>query len=1469
MNRTAPSVPRHGSALPLLAALAWAWFAPAAWAFTDPVDEFAGARVEILGVTNNEEKNVAAVLEFKVKVLQKEDRPLTGALKVYLNDDWDLLDPGTLEVNLPGAGQQEFAFRARAKPSVLDALYPVHALANLKSGEREIELHPIAIFMAKHQAAGETPAKAAANLTALRAAGPVAIDGDLGEWTKAVAVASRECGLGTGEIRPDSFDAVFYALHDDQNLYFAAKVSDDDISCADQSSEDYMNSDYLRLYLSPQDPATREDVLLGASDTVLAINVLGGGDKPLVKSVTYGLPLRADFDLARCQFAAKRTEVGYNLEIAIPKALLGGNLAAGAVLGANVMFGDADAGSRRGEVVLGRTSGQYWTNPRSYARLFLAPETALAAGEQAPLPMITVAGGGIWPLARLQSGLVGFAQNEATTTLPLGWSGSDPKSGASYGPTQTNRGGESLPAIGIHPPYRQGTGGVWGVYRLKLDTDRAVKLSFKTAIRDNRAEEPASDGVEFKVFAQPAGGAEKELFTRFSAAKTWEPAEVDLAEYRGQEIFLKLWAGPGPQNNTTCDAGFWGEPMIVAGEPRSAPTEAVWQERINQAMALAQAAEAGNPGQGAWKLDGLNGAYGAAVVPGPAGLADAVLVFSQNGKSIAFKGFTVEIGGEALGDWRSGSELTKVTPTWADGRLRLTHELKTARGLLTAQIELAAVTGGLTLEFAMPGVERDPRGEPRYTRLVLGPATAKLKRVYAGFGNVIENPPHFTIGAGGFQLSTRHVGADYESGLSLLQASDIYPDRLECRPEDNSLALVAHHDTKFWLVPAASAFAAARQYRDLRAFKAAPGVAQLKGRMCLDQWGGDYGEAAEGVLKAGAYGLNHSIFVKHSWQRWGYDYRLPEIYPPQAQGRRPDGQESEAALTAFRQMPEACRQTGILFCPHDNYIDFYPDAEGFSYDHIIFNQDGTPQLAWYNKGRQAQSYRWLPHAFFPWLEKNMNLMRDGFGPDALFIDVFTAMPPVDYYDRAGKFYPKTRTAQEWGRAFNRCREMLGHDAPMVSEAGADALIGDIDAGQSDHMDADLWGIENAVADRTPWHDMASHGSYILLAGGLGPRYSGWKKYPGRNRLHGYGSDDYLSNTVIGGRNPMCDGPFSRRTVMTYWLLHDVCDELARTDLESHEFGASVHQQHTKFAGGGEVWTNRAEPEWTVDGVTLPAYGLLAKTPGGEARIFKAAGGLRAAMARSAGRFFADARPRFSDKTNAVNIKPTLKDFAAAGDNRVRFAIEWEINEPVDTGLRTFMHICNDKVEGGEKILFQPALALPAEALAKPGKFVSQVEFDLPAGTGERKYEIWYGIWNPHNGSRSNLVAEMNEGRVNGGVIVVKADDPTPVYVAPGQTESEELNLAGTLIDFGPLSTNGACRLEYDQADAWKLLALPGSLAFAVELKLAQLRPAGGEPKAVELLDWQQKGLGALPFKLENGVLKLEMPADAYGCRITF
>ena len=886
---------------------------------------------------------------------------------------------------------------------------------------------------------------------------------------------------------------------------------------------------------------------------------------------------------------------------------------------------------------------------------------------------------GLTPLQQMPARNVAIRLGESGTTQSLGadWRGTHEETGTVLVPGAIDR-GERRPALQIHPPWRKGWGEVWADYDLALPAVKPIALTFATAIRDTAPGEGASDGVAFKVLADG-----KSLFERFTSAKQWEAASVDLSAYAGRRVTLRLWAGPGPRHNTVCDSGYWGAPTLLVGAAQKPPAAgaAVASPADRQALAIRRASRArqGVIESFAWTLRTDAGLFGAGVAPGPHGIADAAIAFCGATpdapaieKILLFDGFDVQIDGRPIGDYPMLQE-TPWFNAFGNGVGMLGAALVAGGKPANVRIEIRATSGALRFQFAMPGVARDERGHPRFTTLGLGPALhggrgaptsaagaaavpaelagVRPRRVYAGFGNVIEKPGKFSFGSNGFQLSTRHVGVDYENGLSLVQASDVFPDRLAVDADRFVVALQTHHDATVSLIPSATgAYAAARIYREgIAAFKPAPALDRLQGRMCLDYWGTSYQHGIDTVEALAPYGVTDCVYVWHNWQRHGYDYRLPDIYP----ARGDHG--------LFLKLAETCRRHGILFCPHDNYIDFYPDASGYSYRHIIFNEDGTPQRAWFNRGRGAQSYRWLPHAFQPWLKRNAWLLMQDVKPDAYFIDVFTAIEPMDYHDHTGRFYPKTETIRHWYESFDYIREaFLG--APQICEAGSDHHIGHLEAGESDHNGVAFggarewsWNAPCGDAERTPWHDMASHGAFILFGGGLANRYIN-----GRDGTRpGYGSDDYLSLTVLGGRNPMVQGDASAATVRTYWLLHDICKELGARPIISHAFGDDdIHRQIVRFGEDGAVHVNRGGDDWSVEGATLPPYGFLARTNSLRADVLRRQGAVTS-FAESGQGLFADARPPLGETTTATLARPVIDFGPVATNGAFRLTVEGE------------------------------------------------------------------------------------------------------------------------------------------------------------------------------------------------------------------
>jgi len=1432
-----------------------------------PATDTAGS----LTLTIPEIKEVTALKQPVPVVIRLENKgpaPLTGTLRIGVIDRWRVDGPNPRPFTVGARAKAEVTVNVVAGRGIYAAHYPVHAYAEFTEGGQPLRAHAVLVVEVARAAVEVAKPRppAVAQVAALRAEAPVKVDGDLSEWTNAIPVPLDSSHASVGPVEPGDFGAVLTALHDGERLYLGARVSDDEISATDRASRDFMDSDYIRLYLSARSPHERSASGLTEEDLVLAINPFGG-ERPLVKVPDYGFKTRPLPDPSAVQVAARRTPGGYEAEIALPLSLIGPDVKEGKRLGFNVMLGDADGGRRVAELTLGHRDRDYWLSPSAYVPLELSSRTRGDGTLQ--LPVNVIAGRGATRLDRLTGFRVCIArEGKPLIEKPLGWTGHDRETGTSFTPGTASR-PDARPCITIHPPYRGGAGTSWADARFTLPNVKPITLRFATAIRDHMPGEGVSDGVEWRVYVaeesapsgQPGTTAEGagfvQLFERFSLSKTWEPATVDLSAYAGKTVTLRLWNGPGPKGNTICDSGYWAEPTLVVGKPPSEETPQARAARRQKAEAKAKQARAGKTDHLSWRTQSRAGLFGIALVPGPRGLVDGVLAVAGERETVSFEGFLIEVAGERLGDWRSAASVEEVKilpPTKANpNAVTIRHTVLLNEARIPVDAVLRPVAGSVRLSFSMPGVKRDRRGQPRFTLLGIGPASRKARRVYAGFGNVIQEPGRFTLHGSGFQLSTRHVGIDFENGVSLAQACDVFPDRFEVDPEKRLYSLQTHHDASFFLVPSArGAFAAARVYRDLAGFKPAGGVAKLKGKMCIDWWGGH--EIAADIRRAAAYGLTDSVFIKHAWQRWGYDYRLPDIYPP------------DCDPVIWNDWVSACRENGILFGVHDNYIDFYPDAEGFSYKHIVFNEDGTPQRAWFNKGPQAQSYRWLPHAFKPWLERNMKLIKEGFAPTASFVDVFTAHAVIDYYDEEGNFYTKMKCAKHWGECFDYIREVLGDNAPTISEAGHDALIGHVDGVQSDHYSAKTWNWPCTDAERVPWHDMATHGAMILFAGGLGQRYAGDEPYAS------WGSDDYFSNTVIGGRNPMCTGPCTRDTVKTYWLLHDVCKELAHQSLETHEFvGDDIHRQHTTFDGGGKVWTNRGKTPWEVGGFMLPRYGFLAKAGQTMAAIF-AREGLSVALARSPGVTFVDARPLSLDVASRAPVKTRVLGARHLGGGQVEVEFEWEVLRPLPEEYRPFVHVSHPKAvaQGSDRIAIHAPSGLEPEKLQQVGTHRCTIRFTFASAPYDGDYYLRYGIYSPKRGNRLLPLADIDGTRVRGGIFTVKRVQGAIESVEyaperPGPDAPKE-NAEGKKIDFGSVVTNGAFRLLHS-GNEWRLYPLQGSFPFQADLRLATLGAKGKRVTSVDGLDQSGKPLGAVTFEQKGDEVHLDLDAAAFSYRI--
>ena len=123
--------------------------------------------------------------------------------------------------------------------------------------------------------------------------------------------------------------------------------------------------------------------------------------------------------------------------------------------------------------------------------------------------------------------------------------------------------GESKPVIYEHPlPNGR------SIIAFKNVTIPAkALLKFSIALDPNVWSPEKGDGVTFKIYIKE-NGTEKLIFSKYIDPKhnpeerKWNDYEVDLSVYAGNNVTLIFSTLPGPNNDTSWDWAWWGEPRI-------------------------------------------------------------------------------------------------------------------------------------------------------------------------------------------------------------------------------------------------------------------------------------------------------------------------------------------------------------------------------------------------------------------------------------------------------------------------------------------------------------------------------------------------------------------------------------------------------------------------------------------------------------------------------------------------------------------------------------------------------------------------------------------------------------------------------------------------------------------------------------------------------------------------------------------
>ena len=1068
--------------------------------------------------------------------------------------------------------------------------------------------------------------------------------------------------------------------------------------------------------------------------------------------------------------------------------------------------------------------------------------------------------------------------DEPMVYMPQGWQGGLQPCRGNFGRSGLVTRGTPKAAIGMHPPWVPGGGTIFAEYPVVLPKVKPIKLTFANAIRDSSATEPLSDGVTFRVWV----GDEK-LFERHTDSKVWVDGEADLSEYAGRQVLLRLESHPGPKRDTTCDSSYWAEPTLVSGKPHRQVTEADREALRRRARAAVKRRRRGAEDEVVYWLGKDSDSPVFAAVLGDHGLFDGCLAFGVGDKCVTFDGLRVTVMDQPVGQWPTGIVQTNLRCSRGTSGFSMGHSLEMdgEKGELLVGIQPERPGLRIRLGFAHEQMRRrrvrhrgGPASEWRMTDIALGPADQTAPRVYYGHGYCIEEPEAFRAGFGGHNLSTSHVGFDFERGVSLLTASDTPPSYLSVDPASRTYALHTHMSSTLTFVAGTKgAFDCAVKYQGLFDKKPAGGFARKAGRFVFDIWGGRYSEIAYTMQEMIDYGCTDSLLTVHAWQRWGYDYRLPDIWPPSPHlGTAED----------MRKIGEVCRRHDIPWGLHDNYIDFYPDATDYTYDHVCFTPGGAPIKAWINTGRDAQSYRWRPDAFEPFVKRNLKLIKEAVAPSHYFIDVFTSAGCFDFYDKDGRFHPSTETRKCWGETFAWIRDYLGGNAPTTSEAGHDQLIGYLDGADCQHLQLTngtrppglrYWfciRLPHKDWERVPWYDAVLHDKFSLHGVGYSGRYQGGRP----RKLHGIASDDYISDEILLGHALMIDGGgFGRAAVRKYWLAQDFVRSIALDTIAGVEFFEDdIHRQIVTWRSGAKVYVNRGESDWAVAGRVLPQYGYCVKHGAIESSIERI-DGIIAEQSQAPGRWYVNART--ADPDRRLAFRPEAERVEDLGAGKFKLLVKWHAQQPAAKDLHVFIHFNSDRASRGDKIAFQGGHGAVrtsqwrGEIVTGDGREVS-----VPGEYGAGEYEITIGLWDPSSGRRYPMHGDDDGStRYRLGTLVVDGEgaEVTNVRLVKAKPKPEpatRLNVDKKPIDFGPCITDGACRIEAKDAKV-VVTPLPEQPPFALSLRLDRLGLAGRQAKSLRSLSRDGAAVRAVDFEQGPGVVRLRTRLGEFGYVMEF
>ncbi len=1040
---------------------------------------------------------------------------------------------------------------------------------------------------------------------------------------------------------------------------------------------------------------------------------------------------------------------------------------------------------------------------------------------------------------------VGYAlRGGAEVRLPVGWTvGLDSPTGAACQSAGVQNGRE---AWLLHVPWRDHTGVTFQEFTLRLPRVKGIVLRGATALRADGVGK--SDGVMFRVYVD---GAKRLEVNR--AGNAWQPFRVDLTAQAGKTVTLRFETDPGPQDNASFDFALWGgRQVVLTGSAPAARTHPAPPPLDLRRLTSRQNGGVAPPSGFAGKTSvqvttaeavlryrGTDGTLEYHWKPtGASLLGDLTLKAAMTGDAPT----TLPLAGGASLDWTGAA-----TPTGT--RLALTSGADGAT--LTRTYQVAGQTATLTITGRMQGkslVFDIACDRPFLSGLRggdWGPTMRRRQIALPYYSNSVWFLTRENLFAGAFLDWTTSRASSLDGTHA---AYDARTDGTRNLLRERLVYTAAWHlaETLPNLPNPPSPFRA-----------------ELSGRIMLDIWGGSFATVQSRLHTLAEAGFGPGTAILHDWQHSGYDNGLPAHIPANA---NLGGDPAMAALVGQAQAD------GIEMALHENYVDYYPNFEGFADTDIARAPDGARVGAWYNSGTKIQSFAVKPSRILPLAKTQGPEIVRRYGSAACYLDVHSAVPPWFHVDfeagqpGAGAF----QTVWDAHRALWAYERDL-HHGPVFGEGNNHWYW-------SGYLD----GVEAQFGQG--WHDGSGTSAPLLVDfdllkihplefnHGMGYYERWWAHGPDARRGLLSLLDQYRMQEVAYGHQGFLGGeawhdaglswleshlmrPLTARTALADPVAIDYfdgghwVDTTAAAKMDTSGSGA-WSRVRVRYGNGVTVWANGGATPLRVGNAILPPSGWLA-TGAGLTAGTSLRSGVVSDMAETTDSVFVNARPAVDWETpGTTRLRPTVAEFVPTGPRSFRATYHWAVGQALTVDYGCFVHFVQPSPnDGGEGIRFQQDHALPKPTSQwKPGETVTDGPWNItvPADIAPGDYPWTVGLDAPGSGRLTMQGQSDAHSRIILGTLHVAADGLTFTPAPPdaGRTTAP-VNHEGRVLDFGTVRTDGSVFVRREGAN-WTLRPFPRDRPFTVELSAARF----GHPASAPVVSgwWRLPLTGAAVYR---------------------